>query len=238
MSEAEQVKSHFDSIAEHYKEEIPAHIRQHLNDKWWALVSPFIRPGAKAIDLGCGDGTNVAFLREKGVDVVGVDFSPQLIQRGKELYPEMRDLLSVGDILDVRHPDESFDVGIITGVLHHIYSKDDQKKGVREGLRVLRPGGVLIIRECNLINPLFRLYWNYVFPLTARIDRFGGENWIPARQLRRDFGDRIERIDFFTFIPASTPGVLLPTLARLEHILEGSPARSLAAHYVAILRKA
>lgn len=43
------VRAHFDTIAEHYKEEIPAHIREHLNAKEWALVSSYVSPGARAL---------------------------------------------------------------------------------------------------------------------------------------------------------------------------------------------
>jgi hypothetical protein len=125
----------------------------------------------------------------------------------------------------------------MTGVLHHIYSREDQKKAMLEALRVVRKGGVLIVRESNLINPLFRLYWNYIFPLTSKIDRFGGENWVPARFMTKLFGKTVERICFFTFLPNFTPSFLLPFAARVERVLERSPMSKLSAHYLVVFRK-
>lgn len=237
MSTANRAKEHFDSIAENYREELPKHIRDHLNAKWWALVSDYFPRDAKAIDLGCGDGTNLAFLRTKRVSCVGIDLSPQQIRWGKKRYPELQDLLFEGDMLALDYPDATFDVATITGVLHHIYSRTDQEKAIREALRVLREGGVLIVRESNLINPLFRVFWNYVFPLTAKIDRFGGEHWIPARYAKRFFREEVERVRFFTFIPPFTPFPLMRLVAPLERIVERSPLGPLSAHYVAVLRK-
>lgn len=234
---ADPVKRHFDTIAAGYKEEIPPHIRDHLNAKWWRLVSPLFAPGARVIDIGCGDGTNAVFLTEKGMSVVGVDFSPRLIGRGRERYPELGGHLFEGDALRLEYADGVFDVAVMTGVLHHIYSRNDQGRAIGEALRVVGSGGIVIIRESNLINPVFRLFWNYVFPLTSKIDRFGGEHWISARYLRRLFGAQIDRTCFFTFIPNFTPRGLLPLAARVERALEESPLRRLSAHYLIVLRK-
>lgn len=237
MNEPDQVKNHFDSIAENYREEIPAHIRDHLNAKWWSMVASYLAPGSRVIDMGCGDGTNAAFLAAKGVSVVGVDFSRRLVQRGQERYPELKGALFEGNALNLQFPDAQFDAAVMTGVLHHIYSRKDQETAMSEALRVVRKGGCLIIRESNLINPLFRLYWNYVFPLTSRIDRFGGENWIPARYITNLFGEAVESICFFTFIPNFTPRFLVPLAVRVERTLERSPVRRLSAHYLVVLRK-
>jgi ubiquinone/menaquinone biosynthesis C-methylase UbiE len=230
------VRQHFDSIAENYNEEIPEHIREHLNAKWWGLVSSYFTPDARVLDIGCGDGTNAAFLTRKGISVVGVDFSSDLIRRGKQRHLELENLLFEGNALSLDFADRAFDVAIMTGVLHHIYSREDQEKAVREALRIVRNDGVLIIRESNLINPLFRLFWNYIFPLTSKIDRFGGENWIPARHIKRLFGKRVDRTCFFTFIPNFTPRFLLPLAARIERALELSSFRKLSAHYIVVLK--
>jgi hypothetical protein len=95
----------------------------------------------------------------------------------------------------------------------------------------------VVIRECNLINPLFRIFWNYVFPLTAKIDRFGGENWISARKLEESFGETVDKVAYFTFLPNFTPRFIFPAATRIERALEHGALRKLAAHYVAILRK-
>jgi ubiquinone/menaquinone biosynthesis C-methylase UbiE len=189
------------------------------------------------IDVGCGEGTNACFLMDKGIDVVGIDASEKLIDQGRERYPQLADRLGVGDALSLEYAADTFDVANLIGVLHHIYSREDQLKAVHEALRVVKPGGVVLIRESNLINPLFRLFWNYIFPLTAKIDRLGGENWIPARYWREVFGNQVDSLKFFTFIPSFMPRRLLPAATRIEHKLESGRFSKLAAHYVLALRK-
>jgi len=39
-------QDHFDEIASGYHEEISSHIRDHLINKWWAIVSPYFKEGA------------------------------------------------------------------------------------------------------------------------------------------------------------------------------------------------
>ena len=228
---------HFDNISDTYHEEVSTPVREHLIRKFWTLVGHHFHSGARVLDIGCGEGTNTRFLLSKGVDAMGIDASQGLIEAGISRHPGLRNVIAVGDALSLPHENDSFDVCVMIGVLHHIYSPDDQVRAVKEALRVTRPGGCVLIRESNLFNPLFRIYWNYVFPLTAKIDRFGGENWIPAHRLRSLFETEFERVDYFTFIPSFTPSAVLPLAARIETALEGSFLRRLSAHYVLTLRK-
>jgi ubiquinone/menaquinone biosynthesis C-methylase UbiE len=121
-------------------------------------------------------------------------------------------------------------------LLHHIYSKNDQKKAIEESLRVVKKSGYLVIRESNLKNPLFRIFWNYVFPLTAKIDRFGGENWVSST-FYNEVNFIVAQTCYFTFLPNLTPNWLLPLASRFESYLEKSVFRSLSAHYVVVIKK-
>lgn len=235
--EEDNAAVHFDEIAGQYAEEIPLHIREHLIAKWWDLVSQYFSAGSHVLDIGCGDGSNVAFLKQKGVDVYGVDFSSKLVREGKRKNPQLRHLIAEGNALRLDYRDNTFDIAFMIGVLHHIYSRTEQRNAVLEALRVVKKNGVVIIRESNLINPAFRFFWNYVFPLTSKIDRFGGENWISARYLSRAFHGTIDRTRYFTFIPNFTPQFLMPMCGKIESMLEHSPISKLAAHYLLVLKK-
>ena len=79
----DRTKKHFDDIAHDYKEEIPSHIRDHLINKWWNIISCYFLGNPKVIDIGCGDGTNVKFIKDKGINVIGIDISDNLIKRGR-----------------------------------------------------------------------------------------------------------------------------------------------------------
>lgn len=230
-------KKHFDVIADGYKEEISAHVRDHLINKFWGIVAPYFSGAPRVMDIGCGDGTNIDFFKGKGVNVTGMDFSGALVKSGLERYPSLKGSIFQGSALALPFDDATFDVATMIGVLHHIHSRADQFRAVNEALRAVKKDGVVIIRECNLKNPLFRVFWNYIFPLTAKIDRFGGESWISARRIEGSFDNTVEKVEYFTFLPNFTPGFILPAASRLERVLERSVFRSMAAHYVAVLRK-
>jgi ubiquinone/menaquinone biosynthesis C-methylase UbiE len=229
-----KVQEHFDKIGGTYHEEISKHVRDHLFTKWWDLVHKWVKPDGSVLDVGCGDGTVVQSLRTRGINAVGIDGSQSLIMAGQKRYPEVVPFLSVGDAKHLNYRDCTFDNVLLIGVLHHIHSREDQLRVVRECLRVLKPGGYLLIRECNIRNPLFRLYWNYVFPLTAKIDRFGGENWIPVDMFLK-WGLHSSETKFFTFLPSFTPSWMMPIASRVENKLELSFVASLAAHYSFII---
>lgn len=164
--------------------------------------------------------------------------SDNLIKIGKEKSPSITNHIYEGNALNLNYKDSTFDVASLIGVLHHILNKDDQLKAINEALRVVKVNGAVIIRESNLINPLFWMYWNYVFPMICKIDRFGGENWISARDLVKSSYTFFENIKHFTFIPSFTPQMIMPITDKIEFIIENSPIKRLAAHYVIVLRKA
>jgi ubiquinone/menaquinone biosynthesis C-methylase UbiE len=216
---------------------LPYHIKLHLLNKWWLQVQNCFCKNSQIIDIECGDGTTLAFLQAKSVHPIGVDLSKKLIDMGTKQYPELHGKVMLGNALNLQFKDDSFDVALLISVLHHIHSHQQQTAVVRETLRVVRKYGFVIIRESNLLNPLFRVFWNYVFPFLAKIDRFGGESWISLDQLLETYRDVVYHASYFTFIPSFTPNFLLSYAERLEKVLEKSFLKKFSAHYVLILQK-
>jgi hypothetical protein len=96
---------------------------------------------------------------------------------------------------------------------------------------------VFFLHEINTLNPLFRLYMGYVFPLLRSIDE-GNEVWVrPTRLPTIAHATWDTAIDYFTFLPDFFPKWLLHRVAPLERALETSRLRSWSAHYVAMLHK-
>ncbi len=54
-------------------------------------------------DVGCGPGANTAYLKGLGVDVFGVDLSPEIVALSRERYPELR--FQVGSMTALDLPD-------------------------------------------------------------------------------------------------------------------------------------
>jgi ubiquinone/menaquinone biosynthesis C-methylase UbiE len=230
------VKEHFDRLSKNYHKQIARHVRIHLIEKWWQLVSACFKENPYVLDVGCGDGTNVRFLRAKGINAIGIDASTELVREGKNRNADLENNIFEGDACFLDFEDATFDIVLMIGLLHHIYPKIDQKKAIAEGLRVVKKDGFLIIRESNVTNPLFKMYWNYVFPITSKIDKFGGENWIkPSFFIKENYN--VVQLCYFTFIPDVTPNFLLPLASRVESIFENSFLKSLSAHYLIALKK-
>ena len=129
----------------------------------------------KVIDLACGTGDLSIALAKRGLKVTGVDISEGMLEKGREKveklwkgkfsrYPKPE--LILGDGADLAFEDGSADIVTIG---YGIRNFDDRPSSLREILRVLSPGGALLILEFGEPkNALFRLvyrpYFRHVMP--------------------------------------------------------------------------
>ena len=94
--------------------------------------------GGPVADVGCGPGHVTAHLHELGVDAVGIDLSPGMIEVARRDHPGLR--FAVGSMTDLPLPDAS-----VAGLLAWwslIHVPDDEVPTVFEHFhRVVRPGG-------------------------------------------------------------------------------------------------
>lgn len=97
------------------------------------------------LDLGCGSGEEVIPLLRRGARVIGIDLSPELIEVAKQrLRVEGLDAeVRVGSAYETGLADSSADVIFCMSLIHHL----DISKARGEMLRILRPGGVIILKE-------------------------------------------------------------------------------------------
>ena len=100
----------------------------------------------RVIDIGCGTGENALYLATLGLDVVGVDGSPEAIRqaRVKANTRGISTKFDVGDVLDLGDYRESFDTATDSGVFH-VFDDDDRSRYQRSVRGVLRPGGHLFL---------------------------------------------------------------------------------------------
>ena len=116
---------------------------------------------ARVLDYGCGAGTLLRLLAEAGVGarLVGCDISPGMLEEAGRCWPAhlgaARPELRVQDGARTPFPDASFDVVVISAVLHHVPL--EERPAVYDELRrVTRPGGQIVIFEHNPLNPVTR----------------------------------------------------------------------------------
>ena len=97
-------------------------------------------PG-KAIDIGCGTGTNVIALAQAGWQVTGVDFVPRAIKMAKRKTQKagVQAELFVRDVTDLKGITGPFDLALDIGCFHSI--GDKKANYLSELDRILAPGG-------------------------------------------------------------------------------------------------
>jgi SAM-dependent methyltransferase len=102
-----------------------------------------LKPG-RALDLGCGTGTNCRYLSDLGWDVTGVDFVPRAVAAARRKAPRAK--LVVGDVtrLDDAAVSGPFDLMLDLGCFHSL--PDDRREAyVGEAARVAAPGATLLM---------------------------------------------------------------------------------------------
>lgn len=104
--------------------------------------------GTTLLDVGCGFGGSSRILaKDYGFSVTGVTISPKQVQRARELTPEGIDAqFKVDDAMALSYPDASFDVVWSVEAGPHMPNKAVFAK---ELMRVLKPGGVLVLADWN-----------------------------------------------------------------------------------------
>ena len=114
--------------------------------KWGGLDK--LPRGTTVLDVGCGIGGSSRILaKEYEFEVTGVTISPKQVQRATELTSQgVTAKFQVDDALALSFPDNSFDV--VWSIEAGPHMPDKAKYG-SEMMRVLKPGGILVVADWN-----------------------------------------------------------------------------------------
>lgn len=122
------------------------------------------------LDVACGTGDMAVSLVERGCTVTGVDISEEMLAIARQKAPMVT--FMIADAEHLPFPDASFDaVTCAFGVRNFVHLE----QGLNEILRVLKPGGQLVILELAtpdnpLVKPFYNLYTRRIIPwLGSRI---------------------------------------------------------------------
>lgn len=117
-------------------------------EPYLALFREHVPAGARTIDVGCGVGDSTMRLRAEGFAAVGADLSARFLPAGQAGF-------MVADFeSDTGIPDGAFAAAGALNVLEHA---EQPRRLLAEMVRVVRPGGHVIVLSPNLTSPLVGL---------------------------------------------------------------------------------
>jgi demethylmenaquinone methyltransferase / 2-methoxy-6-polyprenyl-1,4-benzoquinol methylase len=208
---ARAVREMFTSIAPRY--DLLNHVLSFNVDRlWWrktarSFVSILARPDARVLDLCCGTGDMTFALRRQArkssAKILGLDFSHAMLQRASDKSVGKQLRWVEADALCLPFPNQQFD--LITAAFG-FRNLADYDAGLREIVRLLRPGGECGILDFGeprgLMGKLYRVYFRRVLPtigtlisgvrgpyayLPASVERFPSPEEMLGRMRRAGF---------------------------------------------------
>ena len=131
-----------------------------------------LKMGGSALDVACGSGKLTALLARiagAGGRVVGLDFSRQMLEVARADHPGVEFL--DGDALNLPFEDRSFDASTIAFGLRNLA---DPVRGLREMLRVVKPGGRAVVLEFvrppnGPVGSAYRVYLRTLLPAVGGV---------------------------------------------------------------------
>jgi ubiquinone/menaquinone biosynthesis C-methylase UbiE len=121
------------------------------------LARPQIEGDGAILDVGCGTGWSLRALAEAGVSperLHGIDIQSERTTAATQAVPGAR--IEVGDARRLPFPDDSFTVVLQLTLLSSLGSYRAIREALGDGMRVLASGGLLLVYEPRVPNPLNR----------------------------------------------------------------------------------
>lgn len=148
---------------------------------------PYLEPGMTLLDCGCGSGSITVGLAKAvaPAQVIAIDIAQIEIDRARDRARQqgVNNLrFEVGDIFHLAYPDNAFDAVFCHNVLEH---QDDPLTALLEMQRVLKPGGVIGVRDADnggdLLHPSNALLLEWFTVAEADWRALRGDPWFGRR---------------------------------------------------------
>lgn len=164
-----EVASMFDGVARRY--DLTNTVLTGGLDALWRRTATRVvdaRPGERVLDIAAGTGVSSVPYADREVQVVPADFSLGMLREGRRGRPDMP--FTAADAMALPFADGSFDVVTMSFGLRNVADVD---QALREFLRVVRPGGRLLVSEFStptlpLLRPAYDRVALNVLPAVAR----------------------------------------------------------------------
>ena len=117
-------------------------------------LSHRLKPNAEILDLCCGSGEAAAPWIDAGYAVTGLDVSPRALDLATQRHPLMQQVEGLAEEQPLK--DQSFDAIQLSVALHE-FPRAEREQVLTSALRLLKPGGWLVVVDLHPADPLMRL---------------------------------------------------------------------------------
>jgi SAM-dependent methyltransferase len=155
----------YDKVAQHYATEYFNELEHKAFDcELLDRLAERFKGKGSVCEMGCGPGQVSRYLKDRGVDVRGVDLSPEMVNVAGRLNPDIP--FAQGDMLALNFADDSVAAFVLFYSIIHI-TREDVTRAFQEMRRVLIPGGSVFVAFHRGDGDLHRDEW---FGQTVSID--------------------------------------------------------------------
>ena len=168
-----QVRAMFDRIAGIY-DTLNSVMTVGLHHRWRARAADLaaVGPGSRVLDVATGTGDLAIELARRGCEVVGTDFSGEMLELARKKsrsHPALR--WERANALELPYGDDEFDAATV-GFGARNFS--DLGRGLAEMARVVRPGGRVVVLEITTptkppLSTFYRVWFDRIVPVLGRV---------------------------------------------------------------------
>ena len=159
----DSIKQTYNSYSEeeYYKMDVS---RGKIFTKYLKKISKIV-DGNRLLDIGCGDGFFMEIASYYGFNVTGVEISDKPIDIAKKIRPNISQKIYKKTLKEASFPDNYFDIITLWDVFYYFEAPCDE---IQEIYRILKKGGLIVIKIKNASVHLFLYKFKKIFGLIIR----------------------------------------------------------------------